>query len=115
MGYTVWICPFCTLQNDINWQKCDGCQCTKPPSDQTQISYSYMKPKKMNGVAFDNNNNNKNYNINNNNNNNYNQWPQDNKDKHKNRKKNIVRKPRISNIGVPRSIHLYPSKSVLKD
>ncbi len=46
--YTVWNCPFCTLKNDINWNKCDGCECQKPPSNQVEISYSYIKPKKLN-------------------------------------------------------------------
>eukprot|EP01084_Bolivina_argentea_P066001 120305_1 len=46
--YTVWNCPFCTLKNNINWNKCDGCECNKPPSNQLEISYSYIKPKKLN-------------------------------------------------------------------
>merc|ERR1712187_769384 len=44
----------------------------------------------------------------------YKQWAQD-QDNNKNKNKNKNKKPRISNIGVPRSISVYPSKSVLDD
>lgn len=119
--YTVWNCPFCTLRNDIAWQKCDGCECAKPPDGQVAISYSYVRPKKLNGKdnKHQHNNNNNNFVVGNNYNNFAVNHNQNQKKKQNNNNKQVqnynkpVRKPRLGNIGVARDHDSYPAKSVL--
>ena len=105
--YAVWICVFCTLQNSIDWNKCDGCN--QPKGKLAGIAYTCTKPKRLNNYP--------------NNNNAYAQWqafgPSDNqinaqmnnnKKKNKKQKPPKPRRPRIENIGIARKFEQYPSK-----
>eukprot|EP01084_Bolivina_argentea_P127706 225830_1 len=106
--YTVWSCCICTFKNLMDWSKCEGCQTQRPRQDQVIISYSYVKPLKLDGNV-PNNQNQMNFNI-----------PQQygnnqNHAKPKKKPKPFVRKPRIGNIGIPRNITEYPASSVQND